>query len=530
MKRIYLVLLLPCLLATLASCGRHHNNISFDRAVDELNDTSLLNILIDSARVCLSKSRYAETLAYAREAVQMSSSIGDTIALADALSYELVPYQKMGLWDSSIVVASKLLALDEAIGDKEMLSYDYNSLACIYYEGKDLEKAREFIDKAIALEKQTDTQDKLSVRYGTACEIFNQMGQHDTALDYAQKALYLDSVAGNALGIARRKAQAADVYTLMNKLTEAELYSLSAYAILDSIGERHSLALTCKTLGNILLRDNRQQEAIIWLEKAIAFGKEIGELRLQTDAYQSLSQAYSTVDPQRELACLKQYTLLHDSLVNADKMRALTEFVVRYDSQSKDIRLQQQSEALSSWRGYVGWLVALVVALVALVAGWQIVARRREQRLAEQVLQLERNIEELKQQFLERANKTQPETDNEANKLTAEDHQFLAKVNQYILEQMDKADLSVESIASRLCITSQQLRRKLTALTGQSGAAYITNFRLEFAKNLLLQDLQLSINEVALRCGFEESGNFSRAFKNKVGLSPLQFRKRGILE
>ena len=53
---------------------------------------------------------------------------------------------------------------------------------------------------------------------------------------------------------------------------------------------------------------------------------------------------------------------------------------------------------------------------------------------------------------------------------------------------------------------------------------WLTNKRLKHAK-MLLKTTNQSITEIALNSGFENVSHFSRIFKEKFGLSPLQYRK-----
>ena len=79
---------------------------------------------------------------------------------------------------------------------------------------------------------------------------------------------------------------------------------------------------------------------------------------------------------------------------------------------------------------------------------------------------------------------------------------------------------------ARLCgISSRHLHRQFLALTGKTISKYIENFWIEQAKELLVQH-DLSIKEIAQRCGFSHANSFSRAFRRVSGLSPQKFRQR----
>ena len=59
-----------------------------------------------------------------------------------------------------------------------------------------------------------------------------------------------------------------------------------------------------------------------------------------------------------------------------------------------------------------------------------------------------------------------------------------------------------------------------------SPGKWLTDKRLEYAKHLL-ETSKKSVSEVADACGFENPAHFSRVFKEKTGMAPLQFRKNG---
>lgn len=68
------------------------------------------------------------------------------------------------------------------------------------------------------------------------------------------------------------------------------------------------------------------------------------------------------------------------------------------------------------------------------------------------------------------------------------------------------------------------LVRKELNITAQ---AYIQNKIIEKAKTLLA-DRSLSINDIATRLGFSYSNHFTRFFRNKVGMSPTEVRKKEV--
>lgn len=90
-------------------------------------------------------------------------------------------------------------------------------------------------------------------------------------------------------------------------------------------------------------------------------------------------------------------------------------------------------------------------------------------------------------------------------------------------------DLRVDAIASYLHLNRSYLSTLFKQETGFSIKQYLSWYRIEAAKNKLLKT-DSSISEISCQCGFPDPLYFSRIFREKVGLSPSEFRQRGATE
>jgi AraC-like DNA-binding protein len=83
---------------------------------------------------------------------------------------------------------------------------------------------------------------------------------------------------------------------------------------------------------------------------------------------------------------------------------------------------------------------------------------------------------------------------------------------------------TVQYIAEALNISPTYLSGLLKALTGQSTQQHIHDKLMEKAKEKL-SATDLSVSEIAYELGFEHPQSFSKLFKTKTNLSPLEFRQ-----
>jgi AraC-like DNA-binding protein len=82
---------------------------------------------------------------------------------------------------------------------------------------------------------------------------------------------------------------------------------------------------------------------------------------------------------------------------------------------------------------------------------------------------------------------------------------------------------SVKYISRELKISQRYLSDMLSSLTGLNTQQYIQNAIIEKAKEKL-STTNLSVSEIAYELGFEHSQSFSKLFKAKTNVSPLEFR------
>ena len=83
---------------------------------------------------------------------------------------------------------------------------------------------------------------------------------------------------------------------------------------------------------------------------------------------------------------------------------------------------------------------------------------------------------------------------------------------------------SVKYISSELKLSQRYLSDLLSSLTGLNTQQYIQNAVIEKAKEKL-STTNLSVSEIAFELGFEHSQSFSKLFKIKTKVSPMEFRQ-----
>lgn len=113
-------------------------------------------------------------------------------------------------------------------------------------------------------------------------------------------------------------------------------------------------------------------------------------------------------------------------------------------------------------------------------------------------------------------------------------HEVLARVEELLQTYFEGSNLparglpTVQYLADCLHLSPKYLSSLLRVLTGQNAQQHIHEWLLAKAKQQL-STTSLTVSEIAYHLGFEHLQSFSKLFKTKTGLSPLEFRASFLL-
>ena len=94
------------------------------------------------------------------------------------------------------------------------------------------------------------------------------------------------------------------------------------------------------------------------------------------------------------------------------------------------------------------------------------------------------------------------------------------------IKQNYNTPISLSDVAAKNFISPEHLSRSFKAEMGRGFSEYLSSIRLSEAQKLLEGEAELSISEIAYKCGFNDSNYFSDKFKKHYGISPIQYKKQ----
>ena len=88
-----------------------------------------------------------------------------------------------------------------------------------------------------------------------------------------------------------------------------------------------------------------------------------------------------------------------------------------------------------------------------------------------------------------------------------------------------RADLSLEALARRACLSPRHLARRFKQSFGATPSVFVENLRLDDACRRLTEHTQ-TVENVATSVGFKSDDVFRRAFQRRFGVKPSSYRTR----
>jgi len=103
------------------------------------------------------------------------------------------------------------------------------------------------------------------------------------------------------------------------------------------------------------------------------------------------------------------------------------------------------------------------------------------------------------------------------------DRQLMRNVEQYVIQNMSRGQISLEEMATAMGMGRVPFFHKIRNITTKTPAEIVREIRLKHAC-MLLAKTNINMSELAINIGFSTAENFINIFKEKYGMTPLEYR------
>ena len=204
---------------------------------------------------------------------------------------------------------------------------------------------------------------------------------------------------------------------------------------------------------------------------------------------------------------LNDLKLFEDSLHQKNTDAKFMELQTKYETQTKDFEIAALKNK-NSYQQNMMWMGGIFFsALLGLLFFW--FKNREEKRKAIH----DKNNQQIKFAI----QNDPPEIEDD----------FLKNITQFINDNLDNQDLTVDDLVRHAGMNRHSLNKKLKAMTNKTAVKLIREIRLQKAKSLLMKNGK-NVSEIAFEVGFKDPNYFSVCFREQFGVPPSEVLKKAI--
>jgi len=272
-----------------------------------------------------------------QEAKNNYEKIHDTIGIVSCLTDLGDIFSKQNNYQIALEHFDKARKLVIKTSNKEKLSRIYNKFGGIYNSQKQYAKALEYHQKSLEINKEMDFKLGMSVNYNNIGNVYLVLKQYSSATENYLKSLEIKREINDRFGIASTLNNLGLIFSDQENFEKALEYHNEALDKYKELGDKSGIAMCMTNIANDYLLSGNMPLAVDFAQNGLILSEEINLKRIQTETYRILSEAFAELNQfKKAYKFQKLYKIYHDSTVNAEVVRQITEMESKYEVEKKE--------------------------------------------------------------------------------------------------------------------------------------------------------------------------------------------------
>ncbi|WP_412465121.1 tetratricopeptide repeat-containing sensor histidine kinase [Flavobacterium mekongense] len=353
---------------------------------NDIDKAQLLNAIADQYKTSDPKAM----LVYAKKAYDLSQKMDYQLAKGNALlnlgnaNIILGDYSKSLTYFTDARHVFENVSIDNNVERQKGLAKALGSIGIVFSEQSNYAKALQYYLKSVTIYEKLKDEEKCAKLYNNIGIVYQSLSSYFKALAYFVKAQKIQEKLGDS-NIGITYTNIANVYLKQNNSAKAYEYYTKAKSALDqhpnpralgewynnvglyfkavkqpekaiehwnnaiqtfeSIEDKFGVGDTYLLLGQLYFEQNKEKQAIVFAEKALASAKALKVLEQQVIAEKLLSDIYAQLNNSAQaLLHFKAYSTAKDSLTNEENIRRTVEEEMAFDFEKREAIHQKEIE------------------------------------------------------------------------------------------------------------------------------------------------------------------------------------------
>ncbi|WP_025865376.1 helix-turn-helix domain-containing protein [Prolixibacter bellariivorans] len=432
--------------------------------------------------------KYSPAFKHMLKSIEISNQLGNRFRLTSSYIDISRMYRDAQRYGEATKWEEKHLSLARDIKDSSQIRAGLENMGIIYAEKKEWDTAESYFTRS--LQMAYDIHDPVSI--GTALvnmgNFFNRKGDVDRALSYYKKGyVYVKKHDNKPVSIMGIMFHLGDANLAKKNFSLSEKYLKKALDLADSL---HLSGWSVTT-----------------------------NLRLN-DLYRT------TKDYKKYVLSLQHYINVKDKW-EADKQNArFNKLSLQYEKKQQDATIALQTAELKNRRQLLiilGIALLLIISVVTAI----LINKKTKERAIRTIYRQQLLAHDQQKVISSLLKKTVPlAPERPENKMLTTLLHLLDEQHIY-----QNADLSLEMLAQELGTNVTYVSQLINREFNCNFKTLINRYRINYSKTEIKENPgNLAMKNIGLKAGFKSQSTFYAAFKNEVGMTPMQFSKVAQLE
>jgi tetratricopeptide (TPR) repeat protein/uncharacterized membrane-anchored protein YhcB (DUF1043 family) len=244
----------------------------------------------------------------------------------------------------------KSLKLFEEQGLQNQIALSYFNLGLVNRNLKKFNTALNFYQQSLAISTKLKDNKMVAVAYHSMAVLYDFRNMKDSILFYAKKAMQINRQYGFDQGLAENLNAIGIVHKDLNQYDTAYFYLSKARALFTQLKSKKDIAATEINIGELycsapnnffnsgtIAKEKRYTEAEKLFEGVLKFAQDAELKEEEQIAWEGLSDVYKKQGKYKKaVEALQKHITIKDSLLNAEKIEAVTREAERIEFEKKE--------------------------------------------------------------------------------------------------------------------------------------------------------------------------------------------------
>src|SRR5688572_853210 len=328
---------------------------------------------------------YTSALKYETLSLQLAFLLNDSTNIGLSHSNVGNYYYEIGEYDEAyyyLTQAYKILqSFSKNAKDSLYMNIALHNVGRVFKELGQYEVALKHLRLSQKISEQIDDPEGKPYSLDEIGDVELRLGEYDSALHYLKLSLFEGKkiIATNSLTSIKELqpktfSKIAKAYLYKGDYDKAFAYYDSTYKVHELTGNKFGIAEVELGRGTVFIKQAKFEEAMRYIEKAVALAKEINARVLEISCYEQLSTLWEKKgDYKKSLEYFKQYKILGDSLFSNEIQQKLLRDQIGFETATRDdqiaalTRVEEIQKSELRKTEFIRNILVVVVALTAIL-------------------------------------------------------------------------------------------------------------------------------------------------------------------